>query len=605
MRNLTTYLMILPIMTLALLSCNKKTTATGVELNKQSLEMRVDETAQLIATIVPAEAESIPVTWETSDEKIASVSENGLVTAVAAGEATITAKAGKVTASCSVKVSDVAVEGITLSTIKMTLHKGESETISVEIQPEEAQEAIVTFASSDENIATVDQSGKVTAVNVGEATISVSAGDITEKCSVNVIPKEVTSIKLDITEAELVKTETLQLTATLEPANSGATISWTTSNYFAASADENGLVTATGIGETVITATVGELSATCAITVLPLEATSITLNSNEVVLDKGSQFELICTVLPAEYDSDITYMSSDESVATVVPGGFAQENAKATITAINSGTTTITASIDGVSATCEVTVNGSDELAIGDFYYSDGTTSSELDPGKTPIGIVYWLGDPSVNDAKLKKDHPECTNGLVMALDESAKTMWWSNSNGYLNKNGGTPLFNYLTVHYQECSIIKQGGEGYPSLQNMQGYNNTKALEWFNAQPENAEWMVEAATFVAAYREEVPTPENTSGWYIPSPKELSLCCTGEFDGDLMGMEIFMKTGMRDLINDKLAQVEGATLLPAEDKFYWTSSMSNNPTSFVVNWSFAWVSIKPYHEEHTVRHIFAF
>lgn len=603
MRNLRTYLMIMPLMALALFSCNKKPAATGVELDKQALEMTVGETAQLIATIIPAEAEGIPVTWKSSDPKIASVSDKGLVTAIANGEATITVEVGNLKATCHVTVSEVAVESIKLSKIEMTLSKGSSEVLEVEILPAEAQNTTVTFESSDETIATVDNEGKVTGINVGDAVISVTAGEVSATCDVTVVPAEVTSITLDITKADVVKNETLQLTATVTPENTGDIVVWNSNPTAYASVDDNGLVTALHVGTAIITAKVGDLEATCEINILPVTATSISLDVTELTLEKGAQYELVPTVTPADADNKIEWSTSDENVATVIAGGLVPTNA--TVTAINDGTATITATIDGVSATCQVTVETTAPMAVGDFYYSDGTTSAELDPDKTPIGIVYWLGDPSATDPTLKRDHPECTNGLVVALNQTESLHWFAELDAWINATSGNTIDQWILGSTSEFVNIKQSSSGIP-LQNAQGYNNTKALEWFNAQDYNKNWQVGIVSKVAEYRESVPTPENTSDWFVPSAKELSLLCTGEYDDDLMGFGIMMKVAIRDLVNTKLALIEGTELLPTEQQSqYWSSSSSNSPTAFTINWYFAWVSLANLKNSLSTRYVFAF
>ena len=148
---------------------------TGVTLNKTALGLVVGgDTATLVATVAPDNATDKTVTWESSDPNVATV-ENGVVTPIAAGEATITVTTedGNKTAECTVTVSaeEVPAEAIALNKTETTLAVGKSETLKATLTPSTATSTI-TWVSSDTEVATVDDNGKVTAVAVGEATIT-------------------------------------------------------------------------------------------------------------------------------------------------------------------------------------------------------------------------------------------------------------------------------------------------------------------------------------------------------------------------------------------------------------------------------------------------
>lgn len=163
---------------------------TGVTLDKTSLTLEVGAEATLTATVAPEDADDKTVTW-TSDKKDVATVVNGKVTAVAAGEATITATAGGKSATCKVVVaaagSIVEVTGVTLDKTAATVNAGTPVTLTATVAPENATNKAVTWASSDEKIATVDENGKVTAVKPGTATITATAGgDKTAECEVTV-----------------------------------------------------------------------------------------------------------------------------------------------------------------------------------------------------------------------------------------------------------------------------------------------------------------------------------------------------------------------------------------------------------------------------------
>ena len=171
----------------------KDIAVTGVTLNKTSLELTEGNSEMLTATVKPDDATYKTVTWTSSDTSIATVDAGGKVTAVREGTATITATAGGKSASCKVTVSKkaVAVTGVTLNKTSLALAEGGSETLTATVKPDNATDKTVTWTTSDASIATVDGSGRVTAVKAGTATITAAAVKMTAVCQVSVKSKDV------------------------------------------------------------------------------------------------------------------------------------------------------------------------------------------------------------------------------------------------------------------------------------------------------------------------------------------------------------------------------------------------------------------------------
>ncbi|MDE6724549.1 MAG: Ig-like domain-containing protein, partial [Ruminiclostridium sp.] len=168
--------------------------ATGVTLNKDTLALEKGDTFTLEATVDP-ENSTDKVVWSSDNEDVATVDENGEVTAVDGGTATITATAGDVSAECEITVT-VPVTSVTLNKNELSLEKGESATLTATVIPDDADDKTVTWTSSATAVATVDENGKVTAVGGGKAVITAKAGDKSATCEVTVtVP--VTGIKLD------------------------------------------------------------------------------------------------------------------------------------------------------------------------------------------------------------------------------------------------------------------------------------------------------------------------------------------------------------------------------------------------------------------------
>ena len=167
------------------------TSVTDITLNKTEGTLAVGDTETLVATIAPAGATNKMVEWSSSDESVATVDENGKVTALKAGTATITAKAldGDKTATFTLTVKEAATS-VTLNKTAIELSVGASETLTATIAPSGADDA-VEWTTSDESVATVDENGKVTAVKAGTATITVTTKNgKTATCTVTVKAKE-------------------------------------------------------------------------------------------------------------------------------------------------------------------------------------------------------------------------------------------------------------------------------------------------------------------------------------------------------------------------------------------------------------------------------
>ena len=172
-------------------------TVTGVTLNKTDLMLEIGGSETLTATVAPADATNKNVTWKSSDATVATVDDNGKVTGVAAGEATITVttEEGGKTATCKVSVLP-SVKKVTVEPATLTLGKKKSYTLKATVEVSgSGTDTGVTWTSSDETIATVDATGTVTATDkVGTVTITAtSVVDPTKKgtCTVTVSADQV------------------------------------------------------------------------------------------------------------------------------------------------------------------------------------------------------------------------------------------------------------------------------------------------------------------------------------------------------------------------------------------------------------------------------
>ena len=391
--------------------------STGLALTK-------GQTQKLTATVAPANATKKEVKWSTSNKNVATVSENGLVTAVGGGDATITCTAqdgSGVKATCNVTVT-VPVSGIQLSQTSAALMVGDTLTLTKTIYPSDATNQAVTWTSSSDAVASVDSNGKITAKTAGSAVItckSVSDNSVVGICNVTVKAKvqtpseiKVNKITLNKTTASVTKGKTLQLTATVTPGNATKKeVKWSTSNKNVAMVSPSGLVTAKSAGTATITCTAQDgsgVKATCKITVKNpvVKVTKVTLNKTTATLAPKETLTLKATVTPTNATNKaVTWSTSDKNVATVSSSGK--------VTAKAAGTVTITCRAkdgSGKKAACKITVYTNTEAYVARIY------TKALGRAAEPAGLKYWVGEikakrkTPVEVAELFFFAPEFTN---------------------------------------------------------------------------------------------------------------------------------------------------------------------------------------------------
>ena len=220
-------------------------------------------------------ASKLTVEWTSSDESVATVDATGMVVAVSAGEADITASVtdSEMSAVCKVTVK-VAAKDITVpDNLDVKLNDGNETTVEATVSPADATDVKVSYASTDEAVATVDKDGKVQILQPGECdivtTLTQEDKKVVEKKTHIKAYYEVEGITLDKTEGILTAGNTVALNATVLPEEIAdeTTVTWTSSDEKVATVDENGKVTAIAAGEATITATAGEESSNYEVTV--------------------------------------------------------------------------------------------------------------------------------------------------------------------------------------------------------------------------------------------------------------------------------------------------------------------------------------------------
>lgn len=326
---------------------------TGISLDKTELTInKGDISESLIPTITPSNATGDKtITWISSNDTIAAVDSAGHVAAVGPGTAQIIAKTsnGK-TATCTVTVF-VPATGIQINSEDFAIDKGSSKTLSATLTPADSTDPII-WSTSNSDILTVDVTGKITAINVGQAIITASAGDsnIKAECTVNVVIS-ISSLTLDQLEILLFKGDEDTLTATIDPPDTteDKTVTWTSNNPAVATVDSTGKVIAVGGGTAILSATAGTHYCECIVTII-VPVSGVSLNKSTTRLGIGTDETLTAIIEPEDAtNKTVTWSSSDDNITTV------DETGK--VTAHNVGNVIITATTQdgGFTAECTVT----------------------------------------------------------------------------------------------------------------------------------------------------------------------------------------------------------------------------------------------------------
>lgn len=268
--------------------------------------------------------------------------------------------------------SENPLSDISISNAPQSLSVGSSVQLEAAVTPDDYI-GHVSWKSSDPSVLRVLSNGKVVAVGQGEAVITASIGEATASVTITVTGEQpgesgLTGVSLDrYTLTLYAGEEAEQLTATLKPEGTEATIRWTSSNQTAATVSQDGKVTPLAAGVTVVTAAAGDYRASCIVTVQPkrVRVTGIQFDEPTHTLMMGSTVTLQPIIAPDDATvKNLTWVSSDEQTATVSRTGI--------VTALSVGETTITATtVDGgYSAEIKIIVTAAAQLGDvnGDGY---------------------------------------------------------------------------------------------------------------------------------------------------------------------------------------------------------------------------------------------
>ncbi|HXY29790.1 MAG TPA: Ig-like domain-containing protein [Gemmatimonadaceae bacterium] len=389
----------------------------SVSVTPTQATINVGATSQLAAAALDGSGNTLSgrtFTWATSNAAVATVSSNGLVTAVATGSATITATSGgqSGTAAVTVVSPPPTVASVSVSPNTATMLPGNTVTLSATAKDGSGNtisSSTFTWSSSNVSVATVSSSGLVTAVSAGTATITASTSGKSGTAAITVNLSPVASVTLTPTSANLITGDTLRFTATLKDAAgntlTGRSITWTSSNTGNATISSSGKLTALDSGSATITATSEGQSATASVTITLAPVASVVIAPTTASIAVGGTQQFSVTLKDARGNTllgrQITWSSSATSVATISNAGLAS--------GLTAGTSTITVASEGKSATATLTVTAAPPPpptgSHTGWYVSpsgssggNGSSSSPWDlqtalnqPGSVHAGDTIWM----------------------------------------------------------------------------------------------------------------------------------------------------------------------------------------------------------------------
>jgi uncharacterized protein YjdB len=419
------------------------TNVKSVSLNKTKDILTVGGTDMLTANVAPDNATNQIITWTSSDNSIVTVDNVGSMTAVSPGTATITVTTedGNKTATCNVIVTSpvINVTSVSLNKGTDTLISGGADMLTASVLPVTAGDQSVTWMSSNNNVATVDTEGNVTAVSPGNATITAVTmdGSFTASCTVTVTDStgQVPTINLDKTSDTLIVSETDTLAAEVTgETNQGVT--WTSSDDSVVTVDNTGNIKAISAGTAIITATTAD--------------GSLTSSCNVTVFNQGQGHMLISSSLvnfTASYEgySATPYVGADSQNHTIgyghviLPGenytdltqaqawNLLLQDLQNTANQVNSFTSNLTLSQQQFDALVDFAYNCGVSGLQGSTLMKDINAGASADKLKTDFQMwSYCNGTPLVGlyrrrtdewqiytSANYSRDYPPAPNGYV------------------------------------------------------------------------------------------------------------------------------------------------------------------------------------------------
>ena len=544
-----------------------------VEFGTDRITLVKGETRTLTAEVLPETVDGGSMTWASSAPEVVSVDQSGNIEALAAGDAEIkvvTSKGIEGTLKVTV-ISDFVVSFNILDEIKNKgVHQFESFTLSVSYSSDFVPEKAEWSVSDPSALKLTEADGVMTVEAVYDQKIDSEDGTypvtITHKVAnkevdlkINILPAKPKAVKVGALPENdvLYLGEPFDFKITVEPWQAPQDITATGSLWFdqPTNAWHGTTITPVNAGEFEIffaaTGSTGIQTQTYHFTVKHKPVDGGQLSRSTLSLEEGTTARLSVTLSPANnpyYDNTLVWESSNPEVVAVEDG---------LVTAKSTGNAEIFVTLsNGEKLTCEVTVSPQipSDIAVGDYYYSDGSVSHELDASKTVIGVVFSVNNPTnMGDLKLPVDYPGCTHGYVVAIEEYltpfARDRGWSRADlvAWMNANG------YSQILEKDVAC---------------GYSNTLGYDAINkagVESYDDPIRVDVCEKVAEHAASVAAPTLSTGWYLPSLQEMKMLHEN-----------------LDNVNESLSAARGKTVAKTyingiseeKDQYYWHSTYNS-------------------------------
>ena len=452
----------------------------GLKLDQSSKIMFAGEKYKLGYTLTPPDASNKNIKWTSAKPSVASVDKDGNILAISPGETIIMAQTedGRYTDYCIVTVKQLA-KNIKITTKDVFVNKGNKHKIEYPLEPANATDVSIQWESMNPKIATVDQKGEVTAVEVGSTTILAKLAGEVAYCNVTVIEKA-TGIKLNYSEKVVYKNKTFALKASIEP--EGATnrkVTFVSSKPSVATVTGSGTVKGISPGTALITVTSddGGHKAICVVIVKEM-TTSIKLNHTFYALGLHDTFTLVPKVTSNNAtDKKVSFTSSNPAIAAV--------NSKGQVTGKKLGYANITVrALDGsgVKATCRVRVvvpTKSIKLNRTVMTMIVGRTT-KLKPAFSPKNTSYKTAKWTSSNTDIVK---VLEDGTVIALSPGTAVITAASKDSggkkkavcYVTVREAVPS-NGITVTSKNPVMVV--GEKFTMSAVLTPYNSTDSVTW-------------------------------------------------------------------------------------------------------------------------------
>ena len=537
----------------------------------------------LNATVLPENIEGGTMTWSSSAPEVVSVTQDGKVAGLSAGEAEIKVETSKgIAGALKVTVmNDFVVSFNLLDDIKNKgVHQFESFTLSASYSGDYVPASTAWISSDPSALKLTEVDGVVTVEAIYDQKIAKDGAypvTITHKVAnkemaleINILPAKPTKVVVGALPKNnvLYLGETFDFKITVEPWQAPQDITATGTLWFEQPTDawSGTALTPAKAGEFEIFFAAtgsGVQTQTYHFTVKHKPVEGGQLSRNTLSLEEGTTARLSVTLSPAnnpDYDNTLVWESNNPAVATVEDG---------LVTAHSTGSAEISVMLsNGEKLICEVTVIPQipSDIAVGDYYYSDGSVSHELDASdasKKVIGVVFYVGNPTnMGDLKLPVDHPDCTHGFVVSTAEylTAHSLdrSWSRADlvTWMNDNGFTQI------------LSKDAACGYSNTLGYDALNKAGVMSY------DDQIRVDVCGKVVEHAASVAAPALSSGWYLPSLQEMKM-----LHGDIEKVNESLsaaggKTIAKTYINE-IVYGDGSVHYEDKDQYYWHSTFNQD------------------------------